>query len=107
MNSNLNFWSRLWRLVLGFSIVMVLTGCARPLVRYVQWNPSTPMLLNTWERIDGDNQTAYWFMTPYKSVANQEFIRVTGHKADTIPLSKYGFNLWYDGDVYHLTQVKK
>jgi len=65
------------------------------------------MLLNTWEKIEGDGMTAYWFMTPYKPVAKQEFIRVTGHEADTIPLSKYGFNLWYDGDVYHLTQVKK
>ena len=65
------------------------------------------MLLNAWEKIEGDGMTTYWFMTPYKPVAKQEFIRVTGHKADTIPLSKYGFNLWYDGDVYHLTQVKK
>lgn len=65
------------------------------------------MSLNTWERIEGDGQAAYWFMTQYKPVAKQEFLRVTGHKADTIPLSKYGFNLWYDGSVYHLTQVVK
>jgi hypothetical protein len=69
----------------------------------VEWNPTDSMRLNTWERVEG---YGYFFATPYESVALAEYERVTNHEADTIPLRRHGFNLWFDGSVYHITQSK-
>ena len=81
-------------------IALILTGCHRPIVRYTEWNPAEDMKMNTWERHDG----WVFFATPYESVAVAEFERVTGRTCDTIPIHRYGFHLWNDGYLYHLTQ---
>lgn len=105
MNYYSNFWSRLLKLVFVLLTASLLTGCVyRPTIRYVEWDPAQAGIkLNTWEKIE---DAGYWFSSQYSSVVIAEFERVTGHEVDTIPLRMYGFHLWFDGDLYHLTQTQ-
>jgi hypothetical protein len=64
-----------------------------------------PIPLNMWEKCPVSG--CYWFTTPYQSVANAEFSRVSGHNADTLPFTRCGFNIFTDGYMYHVTQSKK
>jgi hypothetical protein len=103
----MNLYSRyllpLLRLVFVLLIVLSIVGCSRPQIQYVEWNPTEPMKMNTWEKVDGHG---YFFATPYESVAKAEFQNVTGYIPDTIPLRMYGFNIWFDGYAYHITQSR-
>lgn len=100
----MNLYSRyllpLLRLVFVLLIVLSIVGCSRPMIQYVEWNPAEPIKINTWEKIEKQ----FWFCTPTQSVACAEFERVTGRYPDTIPLQRYGFNIWFDGWTYHITQ---
>ena len=102
MNLSSSYTSRVTRLAFVLIIALMMKGCHLPIVMYKEWNPAEPMVLNTWERV-GDQ---YWMMTPYESVAVAEFERVTGRTCDTLPLHRYGFNVWFDGNLYHVTQSK-
>jgi len=66
------------------------------------YNPANGININVWERM-GDT---FWFTAIYEETATAEFKRVTGHEVDTIPICRYGFFLWENGGMYHITQQK-
>ena len=85
-------------------IALLTCGCYRPMVKYIQYDPSAPFIMNTWYKFDD----TYWFSTPSIDLAEKEYQRVTGHAPDTIPQSMYGFHLWGDGvGMYYVTQTKR
>jgi len=101
-----NYWSPLLRLVFVLLTACLLMGCAvKPKIQYVSWTPNS-VSLNTWTKVELENNSTYWFTTQYRTVAEEEFTRITKHEADSIPLRRYGFNLWFDGTFYHITQTK-
>jgi len=107
MNLCSNFWSRLLKLAFVLLTASLLTGCMnRPTIRYVEWDPAQAgaFKLNTWEKYEDEG---YWFTSQYSSVVIAEYERVTGQEVDTLPLHMYGFHLWFDGTLYHLTQTQK
>lgn len=101
MNLYSSYSSRLLKLVFVLLAALILTGCSpRPRIHYIDWNPANDTNYNVWEKMG----SSYWFRTPYESVAIAEYERVTGHDCDTIPLTRYGFSIWTDGNIYHVTQ---
>lgn len=104
MNLFSNFWSPLLRPAFALTIVLM-TGCSRPIVKYMEIDYQDSIPLNMWEKCP--NSGCFWFTTPYESVAHAEFCRVAGHEPDSIPFSMYGFNIFTDGSMYHVTQTKR
>lgn len=92
------------RVALILLAAAVSCGCYRPAIKYVEFDPSAPFVMNSWYKM-GDT---YWFSTPSQELAKAEYSRVTGHSPDTIPFSMYGFYLWTDGTgMFYVTQSHK